>query len=105
MDSICFEKGDILVQVKEGSTYIIPYTYFIIERINEYSLTISPVSVGINRGERHIRLTEPFKLRLNLKTLLFEYRDESNVCRFKRFDINGFYNRIEGNNVNEVMGT
>ena len=105
MDSICFEKGDILVQVKEGSTYIIPYTYFIIERINEYSLTISPVSVGINRGERHIRLTEPFKLRLNLKTLLFEYRDESNVCRFKRFDINSFYNRIEGNSVNEVMGT
>jgi hypothetical protein len=91
MDSITFQRGDILVQTVEGSNYIIPYTHYIIERVNEYSITMAPVTLAPTPDARHIRLTDPFKVRLNLKTFNLEYRDETVVCRFKKYDINAHY--------------
>lgn len=96
LDAITLQRGDILIQSVEGSNYVIPHTYFIVERVNDYSVSVSAVSLGIHRGDRHVRLTEPFKLRLNLKSFVYEYRDESNVCWFKKFDLNHHYNTSEG---------
>jgi hypothetical protein len=67
-----------------------------VERVNDYTITISPVSLGQNRGDRHIRLADPFKLKLNLKTFIYEYREEQTLCWFKKFDINEYYNNSEG---------
>lgn len=103
MDTICLQKGDILIQVMEGSNYVLPYGHFIVERVNDYTVTISPVSLGATRGERHTRLTDPFKLRLNLKTFNYEYKDDSNTCRFKLFDLNQHYN--EHITMSQILGT
>lgn len=96
LDAIALQRGDILIQSIEGSNFVIPHTYFIVERVNDYSISVSAVSLGTSRGDRHIRMTEPFKLRLNLKTFIYEYKDETNVCCFKKFDVNDYYNVSEG---------
>jgi hypothetical protein len=96
LDAIALQKGDILIQSIEGSNYVIPHSYFIVERVNEYSISVSAVSLGNSRGDRHIRLTEPFKLRLNLKTFVYEYKDDTNACSFKKFDVNDYYSVNEG---------
>lgn len=95
-DAITLQRGDILIQCVEGSNYVIPHTYFIVERVNDYSISVSAVSLGVRRGDRHVRLTEPFKLRLNLKNFVYEYRDETNVCCFKKFNVNDYYSVNEG---------
>ncbi len=108
LDAIALQRGDILIQSIEGSNYVIPHSYFIVERVNDYSVSVSAVSLGIHRGDRHVRLTEPFKLRLNLKTFIYEYKDETNVCCFKKFDVNDYYNVSEGMNTQSnttIFGT
>jgi hypothetical protein len=108
LDAIALQKGNVLIQSIEGSNYIIQHSYFVVERVNDYTITISAVSLGNNRDDRHIRLTEPFKLRLNLKTFVYEYRDENNICSFKKFDINNYYSSIEGietQSSNTIYGT
>lgn len=96
LDAIAVQRGDILIQSIEGSNFVIPHTYFIVERVNDYSISVSAVLLGTTRGDRHMRMTEPFKLRLNLKTFIYEYKDETNVCCFKKFDVNDYYNVSEG---------
>jgi hypothetical protein len=106
LEAIAMQKGDILVQSVEGSNTVIPYHYFMVDRVNDYTVTVSPVSIGVNRGDRHIRLTDPFKLRLNLKTLIYEYKDDTNLCSFKKFDLNDHYSSHEGINTEQaIFGT
>lgn len=96
LDAIALQRGDILIQSIEGSNFVIPQSYFIVERVNDYSISVSAVSLGNTRGARHIRLTEPFKLRLNLKTFVYEHKEDTNVCSFKKFDVNDYYSVSEG---------
>jgi hypothetical protein len=108
MDDITISRGNIMVQCKEGSNHVLPYLYFVVDRVNDFSINVSPIILGRHRGDRHIRFdVQSYKLRLNLKTLLYEYREAHDVCRFKRFDLNIHYLSLEGHELDpfHIFGT
>lgn len=97
MDDIAISHGNILVQCREGSNHVLPYMYFVVDRVNDFSINVTPIILGRHRGDKHLRFdVQSYKLRLNLKTLAFEYREAHDVCRFRRFDLHAYYRALEG---------